>query len=204
MRMLIVFVLLSITQTVVAQENVLDLLTLRIDKDTLDYDSSKKSLSVPFTFCHNSKEEIIVYGLSAYPKPVPFDLVELCEIKDTGSGIAFAVYRPDGKRENYQITIADEFNQRPVTREVLDSVFRVSSERFLKTKRVLSKNDSVSFEKEILLEDFLLEPGEYFLQIVYYSGENVFNLVNAAEVKKSGLKLFQGCTMSNKVRFVVK
>jgi hypothetical protein len=195
---------LSITQGVVAQEKFSDLITLRIDKDTLDYDSSKRCLSVPFTFCHNSKEDIIVYGLSVFPKPVPFDLKRLCDLKGTGTGIAFAVYRPDGRQENYQITIADEFNQRPVTREVLDSVFRVSNERFLKTKMILSKNDRVSFEKEVLLKDFLLEPGEYFLQITYYCGENIFNVVNASDVKKSGAKLFQGCTMSNKVRFVVK
>jgi hypothetical protein len=43
----------------------------------------------------------------------------------------------------------------------------------------------------------------YFLRMAYYSGENIFDIVSAAEVKKSGAKLFQGCAMSNKVRFVV-
>jgi hypothetical protein len=203
MRIFILIVLVSVAHEVLAQEK-LDWVTLSIDKDLLDYDSAKKSLLIPFTFSHNSEQDVIVFGLSGIPQRVPFDLKELCSPKDTGGGIAFAVYKPDGKRENYQVTISDDFDQRPVTREVLDSLFRVSNERFRKTKIILSKNDRVSFEKEILLEDFLLEPGEYFLQLVYYSGENILRIINLQEEKKSGAKVFQGCAMSNKVRFVVK
>ena len=114
------------------------------------------------------------------------------------------MYRPNGEQETYQITIADSFDQRHVTREVLDSVFQASKERFVKTKRILSEKDSVSAVREVLLADFLLEPGLYYLQLVYYCGENVFNTIGAEEAKRSRSRLFQGCVLSNKVPFVVK
>lgn len=203
MRALIFTTLLAIAQFVVAQKKEMNLITLGIDKDSLQYNGLKKSVLIPFTF-HNGNDEIIVYGLSGFPHPLPFDLRKLYNTKDTGTGVAFAVYRPDGRQETYQVEIIDHIKKRPMTRERLDSIFRAANERFLKSKRVLLKNETVSVLGEALLADFLLEPGLYYFQLVYYSGENIFNKIGAEEAKRSRSKLFQGCVMSNKVPFVVK
>ncbi len=98
----------------------------------------------------------MVYGMLGRPSQVPFELQRLCDLKNTGTCVAFAVYNAKGDQLMYEITIKDYLDQKPVTREVLDSVFRAVHERFRKSKKILSKNDSLVFDREVSIVDFLL------------------------------------------------
>jgi hypothetical protein len=62
---------LAIAQFVVAQKKEMNLITVGIDKDSLQFNSIKKSVLIPFTF-HNDNDEIIVYGFVRLSPSITF------------------------------------------------------------------------------------------------------------------------------------
>jgi hypothetical protein len=120
------------------------------------------------------------------------------------TGLAFAVYRTDGKQENYVFTITDYFDQEPVTLRTLDSIRKASKEDFLKTRMLLSKRTSISFTKELTLKDFRLTPGQYTLQMIYFCGRKIFKVINLNEDSREGKKIFQGCALSQRIPLTVR
>ena len=103
-----------------------------------------------------------------------------------------------------QVTIYDRSDRKPVTKAVLDSALRVSKKRFLSTGRIIKKNEKVPFVHELPLENLHLPAGRYYLQMVYYCGRKILNVLDEREVKIKQKKLFQGCAVSNKMLFIVK
>lgn len=185
-----------------AQTGHSELLKLVLNADSIVYDASNKSAVVSYTFC--AVDDVTTYGLSGVPSAVPFGITELCVVGDVGTGLGFAVFNSVGKQEGVRVTIHDEFEQKAVTREVLDSIIKLSDERFIASKQILRKrNKPITFTKEILLDDLELNPGIYSLQLVYYCGEKIRNVRNL-RIMQGEPKLFEGCVFSQKIRFIVR
>jgi len=193
-----------ISQWAYSQENSSNSLSLKILEDSLACNGTCDTLTVSFTLRNESKDDILIYGLKrGGPYPTFIELPELCDVKNIGTGIAFALYHLDGTRERPEFRIFDRKGQRKVTKEILDSALHAVKVRFLQSAMILKKNEERSFVKRVPLHNFNLENGLYYLQMVYYCGNKTAEVLDMNKIERSDPKLFQGCATSIKIPFVV-
>ncbi|MBS1680387.1 MAG: hypothetical protein JST48_01630 [Bacteroidetes bacterium] len=199
------FILSFLYTQACAQAFFSDSVSLKILDDSLIYFNGCDTTSVSFTLRNYSNSDIAIYGLKkGEPWPTFPKLSELCYISSTGTGIAFALYRPDGSQERPESEIRDSWKKKKVTKEAIDSALISVKVDFLSSRLILKKNSYMTFKKRLHLNNFRLEKGLYYLQMVYYSGNNTSMLVNLNEIQKLDAKLFHRCTTSAKIPFIVK
>jgi len=69
---------------------------------------TRGTLDVWINVNNDSEEDIVVYALRGEGvMPAPFDLSEFCDLKEGGTGIAFAIYSLDGKQRIQESEIID-------------------------------------------------------------------------------------------------
>lgn len=200
-----VLILILICQSTYAQDFFSKSLLLKINEDSLLCIGSCKVVTISFRLVNNSDEDVLIYGLKrGGPIPSFNGLSDLCDVKRTGTGMQFALYHPDGTEEMAEFEISDSFRQRPVKKEMIDSVLRQMKEDFLKSAMIIKGHEEKSFVKELPLHQYNLEKGLYYLEMLYYCGTNTAEALDLNEVSRSGAKLFQGCATSARIPFVVR
>jgi len=195
--------LLLIHPCVFAQSIYSNSVSLTIQEDSLFCNDSSCVLDISLTFTNASKENVLVYALDGGLRLAPFDLSELCDKRNTGTGIVIGLYYPNEKQARPTIEIAHHQGQRKVTRQILDSVLYEARVDFLKSGIVLESGESKTYIKEFSLKRFMLPKGLYYLKVAYYSGDKTLEILDTDKIKKSKAKLFQGCTFSQKIPLIV-
>lgn len=201
-----VLVLFFICPVAFAQGLFSSSVSLTVVADSLTCKGTCTALDIWINVNNESDEDIVVYALRGEGvMPAPFDLSEFCDTKEAGTGIAFAIYSLDGKQRIRETQIIDYYGQKRVTKQLLDSALLSVKTNFINSAMVLRKQETKLVLKRVSLKGFLLEPGSYYLQLVYYSGENISDVIDVDEVaKKSKAKLYRGCTFSSKIPLIIK
>ena len=178
---------------------------MRIVESSLSCNSNGKSFSLSFVISNESEDNLLLYGLrNGGPFPAGFPLSQTCSIKNVGTGIAFAIYKTDGKQITPTSRIIDYEGQRPVTSKVLDSALQKMHKDFVKSKIELKSKEERLFTKEIPLSDYKLQKGKYYFQMVYYTGDNTARNLKLKQVSENTEgKLFQGCTISDRIDLII-
>jgi hypothetical protein len=169
MTILRVFILLLLGQGVLAQVNFSNSISIKINEDSLRCDTGSRTVALSLTFINDAKDDVLTYSFGDSPKAVSFGLSELCDIGSVGTGIAFAVYYSNGNQKVPEFEIVDYFDQKRITREMLDSAIRASNVSFLKSELLVRGYERKVFNKRISLKYFNLEKGVYYLRKIYYS-----------------------------------
>jgi hypothetical protein len=183
--------------------------SLKILDDTLKVNANNWKRSIAFKVQNDSKAGLLVYGLSTSGfTGVPFESSQLCEIENVGLGFGLLVYDSGGAQLPLTVGIIDRFSDPPMTKSRLDSILSVNRSRVTNDLLILKSSDEKIFMKSVDLSPYELEKGTYFLQIVMYCGEYITLSVNretiAADGKRSGADLYQGCSFSNMIRLIVE
>jgi len=201
-----VLLLLIISPCVIAQDIFSNSVSLAIYEDSLVCRNGCNTMDIQLKVSNDSNDDILVYGLTGEGiMRAPFDLSRFCDLSYTGTGIAFGIYSLDGKQLRYRSYIIDYYGQREVTKQVLDSALLVLKKDFISSAIVLKKHEHSTFVKHLSLKDFELEKGRYYVQVVYYSGERISDVLDINEVtKKSKAKLYRGCTFSSKIPLIIE
>lgn len=199
-------ILLGICPCAFAQSILSSSISLTVREDSLIFKDACDKIDIHVSVKSDSNDDILVYGIDGDGiMRVSFELSNFCEAKDTGTGIAYGVYSSDGKQLKYRIEILDYYGQRKVKKQVLDSALRVVETDFINSAIVLKKHEQKTFLKRLSLKDFELGKGTYYLQVVYYSGERISDVLDINDVtKKSKAKLYRGCTFSSKIPLIVE
>ena len=174
-------------------------LSLKINTDSLKIDRKTNSLVVSLTLCNKSKNDLLVYGVGSPPISVSFDLIEFCEVSSVGTGTAFALYRTTGEQEIPRIEMVDRYDRRKITDYILDSSLLVAKDHFIKSQMLLKSGAEIVFTEQISLEGFYLRKGIYYLQMVYYCGDKISNMVDVKKSNSFGNEIFRGCARSQKI-----
>jgi hypothetical protein len=178
-------------------------ISLKIKEDTLTCTKPCNIATASLVFTNESDNDILVYGLKpAGPIPAFNGLPTLCDAR--GTGIEFAMYRPDGTQQLALFEIVDHDirkGKERATKKHLDSLFRLMNTQFLKSGMTLKKHEEITIVTEVPLEQFPLQKGLRYLQFVYYCGNKTAERLDSNGVKRSA-PLFQGCATSAKIPFV--
>lgn len=201
-----VLLLLFVSPCVIAQDIFSNSVSLTVYEDSLVCRNGCNTIDIQLKVSNDSNDDILVYGLPGEGiMRAPFDLSTSCNLKDTGCAIAFGIYSLDGKQLRYRSYIIDYYGQRKVTKQVLDSALLVIKKDFISSAIVLKGHEHSTFVKRLSLKDFELEKGRYYVQVVYYSGERISDVLDIKEVtQKSKAKLYRGCTFSSKIPLIIE
>ncbi|MBS1559025.1 MAG: hypothetical protein JST69_09910 [Bacteroidetes bacterium] len=203
--MRIIVLLMLLCQLTCAQK--IPLMSLKVKEDTLACSKSCDKAIASLIFTNDSDSDILIYGLKHNGKdrlsPAFNGLSGLCDVTRTGTGAQFALYHPDGTQQLAEFEIVDhDIRKNRVTKKMMDSVFRVANKGFLESARILKAHEEITFETEVPLEQFNLQKGLYYFQVVYYCGNKSAEVLDSHEVKRPA-PLFQGCATSAKIPFIV-
>lgn len=203
MTIIRVLILVLICQCGCTQDYFSNSISLKINEDSLRCVEPCNTTTITMTISNSSDEDILVYGLmKGGPGPAFYDLSGLCDVKRTGTGMQFVLYRADGTQKMARFEISDRIGQRPVGKRMLDSTLHQMKVDFLKSAIILKKHEERTFIKQVPLHNFNLQNGLYYLQLCYYCGEKTAETLDLSEVRRSGAKLFQGCANSERVPLV--
>lgn len=96
----------------------------------------------------------------------------------------------------------------PMTKNRLDSIMTVHKDTYLHRAVILDAFNRECFTQEIDLQEFHLQKGQYFVQLLYFSGKRIRNFVTNDDMRKDkrrfNAEIFQGCVVSNKSVLLIK
>lgn len=185
---LVVFVFLFQDYTAFCQNHKI---LYRILNDTLIIDPRSPIVELEFELINKSDTDYILYGFSNI-EPL---FISLESIKNNNCVVRNGIYITQNKMmRNSKIIFYEDFTP---------------YESLLKSNMIILRGHSkISFVEEITLEYFELEPWEYKLSLVYYSGKNISTYFTeeeiSAEEKKYGATFFRGWVQSNSVPLIVR
>jgi hypothetical protein len=177
-------------------------LLVKIEEEAVACDSSSNMVTVTMTFQNDSDHDILVYGLPGDLQAAPLVLSELCDQDKVGTGMAIALYHEDGTQEMPMIHMAGYAIQKSY--KMPDSVRRAGETAFVQSAMVIGKHKALSVVKEVPLGDFYLEKGSYYLEVIYYCGKKISDVVNVKKLKKGKAELFQGCALSRRIPLTIR
>ena len=161
-------------------------------------------------FSNKSNVDFLTYGLgqNRWLRTFPYNSSNACKLENVSSGFGMILYDIDGEEVFASLEIKDSFNHKPVTKQDVDSVVRKAGNRFMRDTLVLKKFSSRNFERKIDLHDYGIEKGVYFIRVIFYCGQKITFYINEGKItsdcKSLHAKLYQGCSLSNKIKLIVK
>lgn len=184
-------------------------ISLKILDDTLKVNGHNWKKDIAFKVCNDSQGDLLVYGFNTGRfRGIPFDASRLCDMENVGLGLGLIIYNSAGVQLSLTISITDRFSDKPMTKSRLDSITNIYRRGTTSDIVIFKRNSEKSFVKSVDVSPFELEKGTYFLQIVMYCGRQITFSVSketiAADRKRSGADLYQGCSFSNMIRLIVE
>lgn len=206
MKALMLFV--TALYTVVLVRNESTCIELTILCDSIEMTRTDTRMIVPIWGRNCSKENVFLPNLTGEIMTPIFPEENFCN-PDEAAAIAIFVYKKNGVSVlPVRPLIPDSLAYKPMTRASIDKAMDRSSRNFRHNSKLVSRDQSISFAKEVNLKDYHLVPGTYTLQIIYFSGEfvtNYFDPIELAKLQKESKSLiFQGCVKSNQVKLIVR
>jgi hypothetical protein len=186
-----------------------DIISLKILDDSLTVNAHNWKKSIAFKVYNDSQRDLFVYGLNTGSfRGIPFEASQLCDVEDVGLGLGLIIYDNAGVQLSLTVGIVDRFDDPPMTKSRLDSIMTSYRNSTASDFLIFKHTDEKVFVKSVDITPYELEKGTYFLQIVMYCGKRITFSVNketiAADRKRSGANLFQGCSFSNRIRLIVE
>jgi hypothetical protein len=187
-----------------SQKEMLNPISVSIQEASIRCENDCKILTINTTFRNNSDENFLMYGMRGMPASSTTNLDMFCDLKNVGTGNAFALYDSKGNQLIPELEIFDLENQKKVTREMFDSVMQSSKTRFLESRIVFKGGSELTYRKQMGINNFSLPKGTYYIQLVYYCGQKIFDVLNRKEFTNEELDVFQGCIYSQKIPVIIE
>lgn len=181
---------------------------LSILADTLTTTSDKHNIHIPFSVQNNSDKNVILYELMGSIGRDQFGAMwPYCQDDKKGAAIILFAFDSLCKPVTAIHWYVNDL-KRPMTGQRFDSIMSADKETYLARTLLLGKYQINKFKREIDLEEFHLKKGQYFIQLLYFSGIHIRHFVTDGEIlrdkKAFNAEVFQGCLTSNKSVLLVE
>lgn len=181
---------------------------LSILKDTLTTRSDDPRINLSFSVKNGSNSSFILYELNSKIVRDRFGTIDpYCAQENTSAAIILYVFDEESKPVTAIHWYINDLRN-PMTKERFDSIMSSHKESYLKRAVILKKFQEEDFEQEIDMQEFQLEKGRYFIQLLYFAGKRIRNFVTEDEILKDkahfGAEVFQGCLISDKRVLIVR
>ena len=215
---LVVFVFLFQNHTAFCQNHEI---LYRILNDTIIIDPRSPIIELEFELINKSDKDYMLYSYSEIDS-YSVDFAYIKNIQRLNCVVGNALYILQG----YKIRIGGEpfhsdtgpfhrFEEEPLHSDTdsfaifeEESLDNEITDPFKATSILLRRGTTVKLKRQINLEYFELEPWEYKLSLVYYSGKNISTYFTeeeiSAEEKEYGATFFRGWVQSNSVPLIVR
>ena len=207
---LVVFVFLFQNHTAFCQNHEI---LYRILNDTLIMDPRSPIVELKFELINKSDKDYILYNYSE----IESRSADMKNIQKLNVVLGNELYILQGYKERFGGEPIDSFHRfedEPFD-SFDDSLYNESTDpftafqSFLKTTSILlRRGTTVKLKRQINLQYFELEPWEYKLSLVYYSGKNISTYFTEEEIsteeKEYGATFFRGWVQSNSVPLIVR
>ena len=172
-------------------------LTYKILNDTFKIDPRDPVIKLELELINESNKDYILYNYYEIDLECPI----FKSIQRLNCVVGNSLYILQG----YKRRIGGE----PFHNENIDDFRHITFDAWAKrTSVILRSNTSIKLIRELNLKSFGLEPWEYELSLVYYSGRNTKNYFTEEEIsdeeKKYGATFFRGWIQSNSVPLIVR
>jgi ribosomal protein L25 (general stress protein Ctc) len=174
-------------------------MSLRIELDSSIITKERPQATLTISVSNLCDVNYILYGIGGQLRYPPVSSSFLCNANNTWTGGIVAIVYNEKQVQKFITTTYDGWEKPGRTTD--------EKKNGLITATVLLAKETKVFLPTVDLTDFRLEPGTYFLQIIYYSGKKR-SLITESEIQLELIKhksqLFQGCLVSNDVKFIVR
>jgi len=184
-------------------------LAICFDQKSISSKAVGEDISLTFEFINSTDSNYLFYGLtdklSLYEKEMSF----YCD-GDVVAGLELFVFDINNTMVVPEIRISppSEIDYKPITPEDMINEFRKFQKKFRETMVALKKGGNERFTQTVNLEKYHLNKGEYYLQVLYYSGKNLQNIVAQELIQEDCMEnsasVFYGCVLSEKVTLLVE
>lgn len=184
------------------------LIKLHISNDSINTIANDPKIKIDFRVKNDSSSNFIFYRLNSSITKSQIGRMDLfCNPEKTGAGLMLFVYDEKLKPQTVIHWYVNDTNN-PMTKERFDSLTNVVTINSLRATVILKTREVINFQQEIDLTEFHLEKGEYFIQLMYFSGKRVLDSINQEQLKNDkaqhNAKVFEGCIISNKINLTIK
>ncbi len=194
------FLLLVISSCNIFSGRKKDDFELRINNVQLYGDG--KGVTFDITIENNTDSTFLLYAFGSCNE-VLFDESHYSEGFSYPAGMGMFILDSDSNRlEQFDPVVEN------VDFEDLNKMKKISDSIYVSSMLKLKPHTSYEVNKKFRFRYYRPEPDEYYIALIYYSGENLVNFVSKEEQrlleKEEGAVTFQGCVKSNTVRLKIE
>ncbi|NBP70776.1 MAG: hypothetical protein EBR30_29665 [Cytophagia bacterium] len=168
--------------------------------------SKISTVDVGIRITNNSKKNFLLYNFRTEPDQAFFEESFYCN-EEIAARPSIIIYDHNMEQIHSRPRIPAEINYKPITEEIIEEVISMEKSKFRNALQVVSAKSSVEIPLTVNLNQFPLEPGSYFMKLVYSSGTYSFNMIGQDQVDDDKSKydsdMFSGCVSSNMIKLVV-
>jgi hypothetical protein len=181
--------------------------TIAIEIVTLQVSEINTKATIAVKLQNLTDKNLLLYGFESEFNRFA-NVNSICDVSRAGGKFALFIYDENNTIVEAEWRTHNNDSDFPVTTEQLETMKKQERLNYLSEKRLIKKNESTNFEREIDLKDYHLIRGVYYLQLGYYSGKAIEQVVSKTQVDRdklsNGAELFQGCAISNRILLIVK
>jgi len=178
-----------------------------IDKIAYVDKSKLGTVDVGIRITNNSEKNLLLYNFRTEPDQAFFEESFYCN-EEIAARPSTIIYDHNMKQIDSKPRIPHEINYKPITKEVIGEVISAEKIKFRNALQVVPAKSTVEISLPVNLNQFPLEPGVYFMRLVYSSGTNSFNMISQDQIDNDKSKyeseMFSGCISSNIIKLMVK
>lgn len=178
-----------------------------IDKIAYVDRSKVGTVDVGIRITNNSEKNLLLYNFKTEPDQAFFEESFYCN-EEIAARPSIIIYDHNMEQIHSRPRIPPEINYKPITEEVIEEVISTEKIKFRNALQVVPAESTVELSLPVNLNQFPLEPGVYFMRLVYSSGTNSFNMISQDQVdddkSKYESEMFSGCISSNIIKLMVK
>ena len=207
MRYLVVIAAVALFMNLTGQSVLGQSTDVQISIDSVTVSENGRSITAVFICKSLSDKNLLLYGFEGELNRFT-DLARMCNLDRVSARFALFVYDENGVIQYPEWSIPDSIDYQPMPKERLAYFMEEERSQYRRATRMIKANQSFVAERKIDLADFHLQSGKYFLQVGYYSGKGINQLLHEAEVagdmRIHHATVFRGCILSNKSSFYIK
>jgi hypothetical protein len=174
------------------------------EKGRIDEPCVTTCTDIKFSLINASVNNFVLYNFNTRFFYAPRADSSFCE---GGTAERFIlVYDKRGKQILAISAIVPGSIEEPKTNDQLNDFERSIEKVFVLAKQIAKSKNSISFKERINLRNFELNPGEYYLKMVYFQ-HNISRYVTKEErqaiEEEFDAEMYKGCLWSNQVKLIV-
>jgi len=184
-----------------------DCLELLISNKVIVLEENNRDIEILGSANNGTADNLILYDFNG----VIYMIQEGEDFFCDGEGAAgFELFIYDEKSEQVipDVYVPDSLDYTQIPTERFNSLMEQSRAKFISNTEVIKANQQIRFKKKVNLKNYHLEKGAYSLQVIYFAGKSISNMVDPRQILEDeeayDAKIYQGCARSNKVALIVK